>query len=79
MSEPTFPWEKDFDLDGLAKEHAEFHGLDLEETKRKFAEARHKIVDEMDSRYFEALEYLYGQTFVSSLTSSSPPVPHSPE
>ena len=68
MSEPTFPWEGGYDRDQPAEEYAEHHGLDLEETKRKFAELRAKVAQEMDSGIIPCDQIIYEK-----------PVPHSPE
>ena len=50
MSMEDFPWDREPDLNTMAKQYAECHNLDLAETEKKFEDARLKVIYETDPR-----------------------------
>lgn len=48
MSNPIFPWEDGYDFDGMVKEYAKTHNLDLGVTRQKFAESQILIAQEFE-------------------------------
>jgi len=48
MSEPIFPWEKDFDLDRLTEEYAEVNGWDLEKCRQEVRRSMVQIARDLE-------------------------------
>lgn len=47
-SEPTFPWEEDFDLDRLTEEYAEINGWDLEKCRQEIRRSMIQVARDME-------------------------------
>ena len=48
MSNPIFPWEKDFDLDRLAEEYAEINGWDLEKCRQEIRRSMIQVARDLE-------------------------------